>query len=133
MQPLKCHIFTQTSGCCFSKIEFRIYLGHLGRYPVHAAIRHLTEKEMTHGFSYFNKSFWLKVTIVDVRSNYEALLAININSLVKSLTIAGIYPRVIKSCLDHVDFSPIKLDLRNEHYFNWVSCHVFNSYSPLLA
>jgi hypothetical protein len=132
MKSVKCQISLEKSPTCCSPIKFRVYIGHIGEHSINIAIRNLTKTELASGFGCLARRFWVKMRILDQRSGCETLVAFNIKSIFKRLSLAGIGPHQIQDCLQKQDLSSLPLHLQQEQSLERVSFAVLFSHGPLV-
>lgn len=126
---LPCQILVETS-CC--KINFRIYIGHIGTKAVDVAVKHLTEAQSKKGLGCLSNCYWLKMSVVDVTSNTRHQVLINKGSLLKRLKAAGVARGIIKACIASKDFSLLNLAVTPSRVPKNISSSIFYSHGPLL-
>lgn len=132
MTITSCRVYIDKTPTCCRSIQFRLYLGHFDHKPVTVAMRHLTENEVRYGLSFFSSLYFFKMRIRDETSHILYDVAINKNSCIKRLALAGINRRMIQVAIQTSNFSLFYFLIEPHFKLNYVSQHIFYSHGPLV-
>lgn len=123
-------VFAATSSCCGS-VKFRLYLGHIGLHAIHVAVRHLTEKEVRYGLSFWTKRRYFPAYFSEVNATEKTMILINKNSLFKRFMASGCLKQDILAYFCGSQLSSLGLSYVKNHHQRWMSTHAFFSHGPL--
>lgn len=123
-------IFVASSPCC-GHFKFRLYVGHIGLHCIHLSIRHLTDKEVRYGLSWWTKHRFFPAYFSAVDSNEKTLVLINKNSLFKRFMAAGCLKQDIIAYFCGSQLASLGLSYVKNHHQRWMTHHAFYSHGPL--